>query len=1341
MIRRILLTLLVSLLAILAGSAWLLGTESGNKRLLGLALGEQLQYDYFSGTLLGDLEIQHLEYHDAQQSLKLESLKLSWEPTALLEQLVHIKSLQIRGIEYSSLQQAETTGTSEPAQELPLLPLAVRIEQLEIDGLVVRNSDDSQQIKRIAISASGHDNDIEIAFLQVSYDVYEAELKGRVSLLENFPFSLQLNWHGVVPELGPASGEGRLSGDLKTVQLEHNLLSPFALATRGQVVLNEAGPDLDLQGDWQQLQWPLQEPVVQSASGTYHVQGPVKDLSLQAVAELLLPNTGTPAIKADLNTQVSEKGLRNLRLGVSEIGAPADSAVTLKLSGDVDLQGNEPVLALQGEWQQLRWPLQEPVVQSASGTYQVSGPLQNLSLQAAAELLLPNTGTPAIKADLDTLVSEKGLRNLQLGVTEIGAPAESAVTLKLSGDVDLQGSEPLLALQGEWQRLRWPLLEAAQFNSPAGSFKLDGPVSAMQLDTRTKLRFPQGEAPPLEAQLRGLLGSNDLQDMNLSIQLLGGTTLTTGKVQWAPEVSWDLAVAAEALDPAQHWPDWPGKLAMNASVKGGINDQGPWLDAVLKGLSGKLHEQAIDASGQAHYDSAGINLRSLQLFSGPNRLEVEGKVGDRLDLGYALNAPDLAAFWPALKGRIEADGRLGGSQSAPEVSARIKAGNLAYAELGVQQIDANLIWKQGQANGELHATGISSSGLNARVLSLQIDGSPEQHRLNLLLDAEEMQINAALEGGWQAPFWRGRLEYLQIEREALGAWQTEAAASLQAGAEKFSLQDFCLVQDATRLCANSEWTPTDSLIDAQLSTLPLARLLPWLPEEIDIEGSLDAAVHLSGALDALRGDASVSLQQASLLLEPEAEDPIRLDLSDGTVNLSLAPDKNQARVHVQIGTGEISAEASIAAFTPDQPIPLAGRITAQVPDLKPLGLLLSAVSDVQGELNADIALGGFLRQPELQGNIVLAKGAVHIPQLGLSLQSIRLIAKNEGLDRLILEGDLTSGGGQLNLKGDLLLDPEQGWPLKLNLQGESVQVVQLPEAVAYASPNLDIALQDKQLSIRGELGVPRAQIEIRELPSSAVTLSDDEIIIGLDESSSKPLPLRVDAEVRVNIGKEVHFSGFGLNTRVQGAVDVQSRDGRTLARGELSLQDGSYKAYGQDLTIEQGRFLFNGPPQNPNLDVRVTRQSLDGNVTAILGVSGNLNKPQAKVSSRPALTEEEALSYLITGKGLTDSGPGKAAILRQVIAAQGLDKGQEILDRIGSNLGIDEVSLQEGDLLEDTSLLLGKYLSPDLYVSYAVGLFDNSGSLLTRYRLTKRLRLEVKSGVHQSMDVIYDVER
>jgi hypothetical protein len=57
---------------------------------------------------------------------------------------------------------------------------------------------------------------------------------------------------------------------------------------------------------------------------------------------------------------------------------------------------------------------------------------------------------------------------------------------------------------------------------------------------------------------------------------------------------------------------------------------------------------------------------------------------------------------------------------------------------------------------------------------------------------------------------------------------------------------------------------------------------------------------------------------------------------------------------------------------------------------------------------------------------------------------------------------------------------------------------------------------------------------------------------------------------------------FGLNAHLTGDVDVidiQDRPPQIL--GEVSVLEGNYRAWGQNLTVEEGLILFQGPPDTP----------------------------------------------------------------------------------------------------------------------------------------------------------------
>jgi translocation and assembly module TamB len=66
----------------------------------------------------------------------------------------------------------------------------------------------------------------------------------------------------------------------------------------------------------------------------------------------------------------------------------------------------------------------------------------------------------------------------------------------------------------------------------------------------------------------------------------------------------------------------------------------------------------------------------------------------------------------------------------------------------------------------------------------------------------------------------------------------------------------------------------------------------------------------------------------------------------------------------------------------------------------------------------------------------------------------------------------------------------------------------------------------------------------------------------------------------------------------------------------------------------------------------------------------------------------------------------------------------------------------ESDLLtNDTSLVLGRYLSPRLYVSYGVSLTENLNVLKLRYSLGDHWVVRTEVGQARGADLIYSIEK
>ena len=94
----------------------------------------------------------------------------------------------------------------------------------------------------------------------------------------------------------------------------------------------------------------------------------------------------------------------------------------------------------------------------------------------------------------------------------------------------------------------------------------------------------------------------------------------------------------------------------------------------------------------------------------------------------------------------------------------------------------------------------------------------------------------------------------------------------------------------------------------------------------------------------------------------------------------------------------------------------------------------------------------------------------------------------------------------------------------------------------------------------------------------------------------------------------------------------------------------------------------------------------------------------------------------------------------QAATALGMGGGGLLAAQMGDRLGLDDVAV-EGDTAEEAALMVGKYLSPRLYVGYSVGLLDPISTLRVRYQLSRRWMVQTEAGVDSGADVIYTLER
>jgi translocation and assembly module TamB len=419
--------------------------------------------------------------------------------------------------------------------------------------------------------------------------------------------------------------------------------------------------------------------------------------------------------------------------------------------------------------------------------------------------------------------------------------------------------------------------------------------------------------------------------------------------------------------------------------------------------------------------------------------------------------------------------------------------------------------------------------------------------------------------------------------------------------------------------------------------------------------------------------------------------------------------------------------------------PIKGSLDASTDGLSLLDIYVGGIDKATGHLTTRVDISGTLGRPEIAGMLQLKDASIDIYQVNLALRELQFEAHfdNTALD---LSGQSKLGNGVAQFNGKLAW--REGEPFgDLHVEGERLLVVNVPEARIEASPNLDFKLAGRRIDATGEVRIPKAMLEPADL-TNAVLASSDEVLVGapIDDPARR---WTVVSDIRLVLGEDVNLESLGLKARLGGGIEVRTDESQvSRGQGELNIVEGKYAAFGRQLDIERGRLIFrNVPVGDPGVDLRA--QKVFPDITAGINVRGSLRAPSVTFYSEPAIPQSQIVSLILAGGSLeslqASDRPGAA---RNDLLMQG---GAVLAQRVGTRVGIDDVGIESsysGDTsANDTSLVLGKYLTPRLYISYGISLAEAINTLKLRYTIGDRWTIKTEAGRARSADIVYTLKR
>lgn len=1051
-------------------------------------------------------------------------------------------------------------------------------------------------------------------------------------------------------------------------------------------------------------------------------------------------------------------------------------------------------------------------LESDGQTHRLPGlSFQYEALQVQAQAELGGTATLPLKASL-TVQGQLADYPVSLALKADGPLAQ----LPITGQVEGQGTQgSLVATLTPFARQPFSLLQArftglnpALWHGAAPTADLDlevdlSPQPGKSLTLGGPLRLANRRSAPLEHRglpLETLQAALYWQDKTLQLSEMAAGFPGGGRFQGGLDLDLEgpggfrLQGEITGLDPARLEGSLP-QARINGSLAAAARFSEPFrlaLEFALK--DSRIAGKAFAGGGKLEVSPQQVREVDVNLTAGSNRLLARGALGQPGDsLQLEINAPRLADL--GLGGDLQARLQLAGALRTPRVSGTASSRSLTLPGL-LQLQGLNLEARMGQAARDplqlrldLARLELARAGGGARSLSatrLQVAGSRQQHRLELettlslpdlaLLARAPLKLKAG--GGFQGQNWRGQLDSLELGGGTPLLSLIEPAPLGLGEAVRFGPARFqgSIKGESWRLAIDKlnrqghQWQSA-----GKLEALPPGAFAPALAHSsLSLDGQWDLSLGSSP-----RGQLSLWRREGDLQLGPAAS--TALGLNEARLELAL---EGQPRLQFKARgerLGQVQGDIRLHARDPVGQ-PWSGQITAHMADLSWASPLLGPNLQVGGRLEAQAQLAGTPLAPrlagqlkgealqlrELESGLRLESGQLQLSfdEHSLTLEKLQFTSPHAPLPRALnreqQEGfqPIIASPGRLEGRGRLALGAADGTGAggQLEFSLERLGVMQKPRQWVALSGQGSLKLEQEQLDLGARLSVDGGYWQLAEM--GAPKLSDDVVVRRKTAPApTPPRPLTTALDLEVDLGRNFHFAGAGVQSRLRGALQLSARGLEPLrATGSIRTVDGRFDAYGQKLEIEQGILSFNGLVSNPALNIRALRKHQA--VEAGVSITGTATRPVITLVSNPNVPDAEKLSWLVLGEapeqqsgadlttlltaanailGGQEGGPG--SVLRELQQALGLHVSvgksggsAPLRSQVASSAGFGA----SGTSTSDQVVRVGTQLAQGLNLSYEQSLTGTESVVKLTLALGRRLSLVGQAGTDNAVDLFYN---
>ena len=1310
-----------ALLVCLALPGWLFGTTAGARRLLDAVsryTDIKISAEKIEGKLAGALRLENMSLQWPKGKISIQHLDLRTRPFDLLALQFSIQRLSLKNMSIQDNSPDTPPKLIWPRASGLLQFVSGKIERLDISHFTYRNLENEPlRFQNITASVAWRKSHLSVGNLQLVSD--QGVVAGNVLAGFNRPL-FEMDLTATLPrplagmdsfrllgKSGPGKRTGELAGKLHLFSSRNK--KPLWQMAIDAGMTSEGFPLKNIR-----LHRPGQKGLI-TADGMLTMSGPSPFLDLRAQA-------------ADIDLS-------------SEFKIPTTLSGTLTFAGTSRQYRGRLTLAHQGKtWQAIR----------LASDY--SGNAESITLNAIQGTALKGTLSGNLNIDWQNGLSMRGkISGRNLDPAGIDPGWAGVIHFDLSGNLSVAEQKPP---SGE--------ITCTLLQSRLHGQQLTGDLRATFAadDIRIQHLALQGKGFQITAQ--GAVKDRvdvaaRISDLSLLIPKTAGSLTATGWIRRHNDrlsgvvsaqarglAAKGLEIAAADLSAAVADQE-KSPLSVNATFHK-LRYQGFTADTLTLQAKGTLSRHALTAAlrrgrYEAHLDLSGAYHRGS--WQGKVlRLDGTDSVGPwRLVQPATLSiAANSLSFEPMIfTGRGSETLKLSGKMALESLTG----------SLALNWGDLNLARTNAWTNQEL-LTGTSNGDIHLNLLPRNQIDLTGKFSLSGTLQAQGQSVNIRQSEITLKANEQGTRAGLNIHLAQGGTLQGTFSSSSPA---RLSLPDegnLNLHWQGFDLTPFSTWLPGRAKLEGKMSGEMSGKLLP--NRRFDLKGQTALAqskIHWQGQ----KGDVSVDLRDASITWV------WREDALSGDIHTTMAEyGKLQGKFH-----WPIAARFPVVMNTRES---LQASLTGQVREKGALSVLFPGlVQESRGELDVNLKMSGSWSEPLIEGTVNLSKAGAYLPTAGISIKDAQIAAR---LVRDTIHIDsfrAVSGQGYIDGSAAIHLNGLQVVNFEGRLNGERFQTIYFPELQIQSSPKLTFAGTPEKISIRGEVLLPAVQI-IGAQSQGPVEASPDVVREGKTKPRAQKLPVNLDVQVKMILGDQIQFKASGIDAQLGGQLDLQFQDpAKITSRGEIRVVKGRFRTYGVNLEIVRGRLFYAGGLINqPMLDILAWRKV--GDIHAGVLVSGTLQNPLTKLYSEPPMPDMDILAYIVLGHPLGSDAQQASLLATAASALLSARQSEDLLSQIKTRLGLGSLDIstdspaQNGYMgykriyttptgaggintagsVSETMLVVGKYLTPKLYISYGRSLFSGGNLFFLRYDLSKSWQIETQTGQESGIDIYYKLE-